>query len=108
MNELMFTHHELAPPRILASLHELNCNQRAIRHNSCRRQFTKAQLSVYMHRRIANYACEPSENLGSSSAEIRKRTAIEDNPYPLVEAAGLEPTVSSSRTNTPSFFDYFC
>ena len=26
----------------------------------------------------------------------------------VVEAAGLEPTVSSTRTNTPSFFDYFC
>ena len=26
--------------------------------------------------------------VGSSPAEIRKRTAIEDNPYPLVEAAG--------------------
>ena len=29
--------------------------------------------------------------------KIRKRTALEDNPLILVEAAGLEPTVSSTR-----------
>ena len=66
------------------------------------------RYSAYMHCRIANYACEPSENLGSSSAEIRKRTAIEDNPYPLVEAAGLEPTVSSSRSRNNMFFEHNC
>ena len=26
----------------------------------------------------------------------------------LVEVTGLEPAISSTRTNTPSFFDYFC
>ena len=39
---------------------------------------------------------EPS---GSSPAKTRKRTALEDNPLLLVEAAGLEPTVSSTRSD---------
>ncbi len=26
----------------------------------------------------------------------------------VVEATGFEPTTSATRTNTPSFFDYFC
>ena len=47
IDELTLTHHELALPWFLASLHELNCNQRAVRHNSCHRQFTKAQLSIH-------------------------------------------------------------
>ena len=47
VNELMLTHHELASPRFLTSLHELNCNQYAVRHNSYRRQFTKARLSIH-------------------------------------------------------------
>ena len=59
MNELMLTHHELALPWILASLHELNCNQCAVRHNSCRRQFTKARLSIHATARLQFIACSP-------------------------------------------------
>ena len=33
MDELMLTHHELASPWILASLHELNCNPMCLWHN---------------------------------------------------------------------------
>ena len=47
INELMLSHHELALPWFLALLHELNCNQCAVRHSSCRRQFTKAKLSIH-------------------------------------------------------------
>ncbi len=59
MNELMLTHHELASPRFLmellcnSPLHELNCNQCAVRHNSCRRQFTKARLPIHAGRKVA-------------------------------------------------------
>ena len=52
IDELMLTHHELASPWFLASLHELNCNQCADRHNSCRRQFMKAQLSIHATARL--------------------------------------------------------
>ena len=48
------------------------------------------------------------EPLGVRVARNKKRLSLEDNLIFLVEAAGLEPTVSSTRTNTPSFFDYFC
>ena len=53
VNELMPMHHELVSPLILASLHELNGNQCAVRHNSYRRQFTKAQLSIQAGRKVA-------------------------------------------------------
>ena len=52
IDELMLTHHELASPWFLALLHELNCNQCAVRHNSCRRQFMKARLSIHATARL--------------------------------------------------------
>ena len=33
---------------------------------------------------------------------------MKDNPYPLVEAAGLEPTVSSTRIAIFMFFEHHC
>ena len=47
------------------------------------------------------------EPLGVRVPQNKNKVTLTDNPILLVEAAGLEPTVSSSRTNTPSFFDYF-
>ena len=50
---------------------------------------------------------------GTSSSQSVKTEKEQGNRkgYPvlfLVEVAGLELAASSSRTNTPSFFDYFC
>ena len=44
-NELMLSHHELALPWFLATLHELNRNLNAQKRNSCRRQFTKVPFN---------------------------------------------------------------
>ena len=44
---------------VIRRSHELNCNQCAARHNSCRRQFTKARLSIHSTARLQVIACSP-------------------------------------------------
>jgi len=55
--------------------------------------------------RIPLCGTSPSQFTASTKA---KRKEPEWTLFFLVEVARLELAASSTRTNTPSFFDYFC
>ena len=61
-----------------------------------------------------NISNKPSANIvemrevGSRPRRIRQNEKRPSKTVFLVEVAGLELAASSSRRNTPSFFDYFC
>ena len=101
MDELMLTHHELASSRFLASLHELNCNQCAVRHNSCRKQFTEARLSIHAGRKVAIHRVFSVKDnthisafvLFSSEKDITEELSRSLVTYRLLEGVGGRATL---------------
>ena len=55
-----------------------------------------------LHKTLRFYVC------GFSSPSLRPQKKRGFASLCVVGVTGFEPTASWSRTNTPSFFDYFC